>query len=210
MIQIKGVADTEIKTQGVQLGYRPDGVEGQVWSNNHVVLGTGSYDGGTKRSQHDSSAIIRIIDVVVVLDTNCCAHSKSNWAQEQIIRNAGNILLPGIRSLLAGQRRAYRVLRINTLSRDQHRRHEQKHDRFPQLIAVQGAETTTHRQVDQIRVQAVGVLFKNPKPVTQRFSKRSSSVQDPIFLSRYQFFGRFFYEKTTLGSKRNRRKLYTV
>src|SRR6266403_5006244 len=209
MIQIKGVADTEVKTQGVQLGYRPDGVEGQVWSNNHVVLGTGSYDGGTKRSQHDSSAIIRIIDVVVVLDTNCCAHSKSNWAQEQIIRNAGNILLPGIRSLLAGQRRAYRVLRINTLSRDQHRRHEQKHDRFPQLIAVQGAETTTHRQVDQIRVQAE-VPFKNPKPVTQRFSNArlpSKILSSYLVIS---FSGRFFYEKTILGSKRNRRKLYTV
>src|SRR6266403_1803609 len=136
MIEIKGVADPEVKTQGVQFGYRPDGVEGQVWSNNHVILGTGSYDDGTKRSQHDSSAIIGIVDVVVVLDTYGCTHSKSNWAQQQIIRNARNILLPGIRSLLAGQRRAHRVLRINTRSRDQHRRHEQKHDRFPQLIAV--------------------------------------------------------------------------
>src|ERR1700736_5156107 len=103
MIQIKGVADTEIKTQRVQLCYGPDGVDRQVRSNNDVILGMGAYDSGTKRANHNSTAIIRIVDVVIVLDPNGCPHSKSNWAQQQIIRDARDILLPGIRSLLAGQ-----------------------------------------------------------------------------------------------------------
>src|SRR5260370_26172330 len=105
MIEIKGVADTEIETQGVQLGYGPDGVECQIRSNDDIILRMSCYRDETRTTRvgDHSGAIVGIVDVVVVLDANGCTHSKSNWAQQQIIRDAGNILLPGIRTLLAGQ-----------------------------------------------------------------------------------------------------------
>src|SRR5438067_8563658 len=84
MIEIKGVADTEIETQGVQLGYGPDGVERQIRSNDDIILRIGSYSDETRTSRvgDHSRAIVGIVDVVVGLGADGCSHSKSNWTQQ--------------------------------------------------------------------------------------------------------------------------------
>src|SRR5438270_12888885 len=48
MIEIKGVADTEIETQGVQVGYGADGVERQIRSNDDMLLRTGAFSDETR------------------------------------------------------------------------------------------------------------------------------------------------------------------
>src|SRR5205809_7593057 len=98
MVEIKRVTDTEIKSQSVQLSNRPDGVDRQVRCNNEVILRMRGYDSEPRAEGigHNSAAVVRIIDVIVVLDTDACPDSEPNWTQEQIVRDAGNVLLPRI------------------------------------------------------------------------------------------------------------------
>src|SRR5438067_1785869 len=77
------------------------------------------------------------------------------FVTSMLMATAGVYAQDAVRPSLAGQEasdaREQDVSRINTRRRHQHRRHEQKRDRFPQVTAVQGDKTTTHRQVDQIK-----------------------------------------------------------
>src|ERR1700732_2383303 len=73
VIEICGVARSNIKTQGIDLAHRPDGIQRHLRTDDHVLLGV--------RSQCDvrtewrgiwsvdyRGSIFRIIDIVVVLD----------------------------------------------------------------------------------------------------------------------------------------------
>ena len=103
MVEIKAIADAEIEPQGVQLCDRPNGIECQIRRDDNVVLRMRADDSRAKGTNHNGAAVVRIVDVIVVLDPDAGPDSKSNWPQEQIVRNTGDIFLSRIRRRLARQ-----------------------------------------------------------------------------------------------------------
>src|SRR5215470_13063089 len=98
MVEVKGVTNANVKTQGIKLSDRPNGIEGEVRSNDDITL----------------RVYFRVGDVIVVLDANTRAHAKSNRAEQQVVGDTGDVLLPRFVCFLTGQRRTYRVLCIDT------------------------------------------------------------------------------------------------
>src|SRR5207253_7082747 len=100
MVEIKCVTDAEIEPQGVQLRDRPDGIDGQVRRDDHVILRMCAYGDESRRTTRwvgdKNGAVVGIIDVIIVLDADACPDSEPNRAQKQIVRNTGDIFLPRI------------------------------------------------------------------------------------------------------------------
>ena len=62
MVDVGGIADTDIESQRIELGQRPDGVEIYLRPNDYVLL----------------FIYFGVIDVVVIFHANACADSESD------------------------------------------------------------------------------------------------------------------------------------
>src|SRR5947207_9293886 len=80
VIEINRVTQANVQSQGVNLADRPDGVEGHLWMDDHILL---------------RKTVLSVIDVVVVLDPYAGTETKPHWPNEKIIRNPLDILTAG-------------------------------------------------------------------------------------------------------------------
>ena len=67
VIYIEGIADTQIQLEGVQLGDRPKGIDGQLWVYNKIALLVSRYRNGPKRARNQGGGVFRQVNIVVVL-----------------------------------------------------------------------------------------------------------------------------------------------
>src|SRR3954453_11672087 len=105
MVNVSGIAEPDIQTQGVELGDRPDGVEINLWPNDHVIFLLGLEKDRTAWSVGDRSSILGIIDIVVVFDPDAGPDAKADGPDKEVVWDAVNVLATRFTGCFAGQRR---------------------------------------------------------------------------------------------------------
>src|ERR1700704_4410633 len=95
MVEIEGVAQAEIESQGIKLRHWPDGIDVHLGPDDYVLLGIDLCQ----------------VNVVVKFHTECGATAEPDWAHQEVIGNVLDILSARFRGCFSGQRRSDYVLR---------------------------------------------------------------------------------------------------